>query len=366
MKLPQKNQPTWFSDPTTDWLHGVGSSYPSFAIWSIKSNTISHFLKVGNPEKKSWECGGVLFPGKNPVQGPPPPQQRKKLPVGIFWVEKIQLVPRRDFGGNEKSERIWSHDLSQSRVCIQSFCLQSDCLLTITPNIFQPGSIPIWLIRFRRMLRISQDWGLGEFCIILKDEVSWWDTLFRKSKIGLSSWCFAIGSSLLKGFFVVHDFISGGVYLNPSVETNGVPGVSSCQEDNTTNFEKNCRSSDLKGPFSPNKSSCCKNWGFFPKVDPPLWQKIASLICFASTLESWRNGFHSWKLIAPKQKDIHNIEKGTWEKTSTICLWKVSHPKGHVRHAACILHAPVCVGGYLTIEISTTTFLPNFSTMVSL
>ena len=57
------------------------------------------------------------------------PPTTKKLPVGIFWLREYSWCQEEILGGKEKSERIWSHDLSRSRVCIQYFCLQSDCLL---------------------------------------------------------------------------------------------------------------------------------------------------------------------------------------------------------------------------------------------
>ena len=218
---------------------------------------------------------GVLFPGKNP-QPRSNPRQRNKLPVGIFWLRKYSWCQEEILGGNEKSERIWSNDLSQSRVCIQSFCLQSDCpAQNHTPNIFQPGSIPIRLIRFRRMLRISQDLGLGEFCIILKDDSSLGGIHSRKSYhwtlklIGCK-----IGSSFFLGFFVVHDiyFRGGGRNLNPSVETNGV-FRSFFLPKKTTNpafAKKNGRDFlTSKGPFSPNNVQLLQKMEVFsPKKGP--------------------------------------------------------------------------------------------------
>ena len=74
----------------------------------------------------------------------------------------------------------------------------------------------------------------------------------RKLKMDSQADGFAIGSFFQKVLWCpCSDF--GGVYLNPSVETNGVPGVFSCV-------------SDLKGPY-PNKSSCWKKEAF-PQSGP--------------------------------------------------------------------------------------------------
>lgn len=197
-KLPQKNQPTW---PTIDRLTpGVGSSYPSFAIWSIKSNTISHFLQGREPHGTSWECRGVLFPGRKP--GPRSnPRQRKSFRLGFFgWentvgAKKKFWVARKNL--KEYGPMIWV-DLE---FAYNIFAYNQTACSKITPgHIFQPGSIPIRLIRFRRMLRISQGLGLGG----IHSRKSKQRTLEKADK-------FAIGSSFFLGFFVVHDFISGGV-----------------------------------------------------------------------------------------------------------------------------------------------------------
>ena len=121
-----------------------------------------------------------FWTGKNPQ--PTNPRQRKSFRLGIFLVEKIQLVPRRNFGGNEKSERIWSNDLSQSRAYNLFAYNQTACSKSRRGHIFRKYTNTTDTV-IRRMLRISQDLRLGEFCIILKDDSSLGGIHSRKSKL---------------------------------------------------------------------------------------------------------------------------------------------------------------------------------------
>ena len=112
-------------------------------------------------------------------------------------------------------------------------------------------------------------------------------------------------------------------------------GVSSCQEDNKSGFEKKLPLfSPQKVHFPQTSPVAGKIEGFFPKVAPHLWQRLAYVICFASTLAKLKKWFSLMKAHSSKTKRHTQHRKRHLGKTPTIYLWKVS-PQGS-RLACCM------------------------------
>lgn len=114
-------------------------------------------------------------------------------------------------------------------------------------------------------------------------------------------------------------------------------------------------------PFSPNKSSLLeKIEAFSPKWTHLKWHELHMLFASLQLWQSWRNGGQLMKAHSSKTKRHTQHRKRHLGKNINNISLKSTSPRIKVGmlHAFC-MHQFV-LGGYLTIEISTTTFFPKF------
>ena len=307
-RLPQKTQPgTWPTRLPTD---AMGWGRVTHLLPSDPSSPTPSPIssRSGTPWNQLSFPVGFCFPEKTHNQGPTP-DNGISFRLGFFGWENTVGAKKKFWGATknlkEYGQMIWVN----LEFAYNLFACNQTALLKITPgHIFQPGSIPIRLIRFRRMLRISQDLGLGEFCIILKDDSSLGGIHSRKSYhwtlklIGCK-----IGSSFFLGFFVVHDiYFRGGLSQPFRWNKWSFSEFLPAKEDNKSCFRKKKWPglSDLKRSIFPKQRPvAAKNGGFFPKKRTHLCgRKLHILFASFQLWKAWRNGKKLMKAHSSKTK----------------------------------------------------------------